>query len=78
MEDSNGKYVVLYMGWETTGRKWGNGTWVQNYAEWANPEEPGKMMGMTCAVKFNQGVSSAPESAIEILNTYGDSMSVSA
>ena len=59
------------MGWETSGRKWDDGTFVQNYAEWADPSTPGKLMGFTCNVKFNQDVSAASENDVTIVNTYG-------
>ena len=33
--------ILLAVSWTVGGTKWNNGTWVQTYMQWEDPQEPG-------------------------------------
>ena len=66
------------MDWTTQDKRssFSNGSWIQSYAEYESPSNPGMYNQVTCNVSFNSKESKASE--IEIGNSYGSSIQVSA
>ena len=49
--------ILLAVSFEVGGVKWNNGTWVQTYLQWEDPQNPGTYMGMTCNAKYDSPTS---------------------
>ena len=65
------------MAWQTQGREWKDGYWVQNYLQQEDPRNPGKYMGMTCNAEYDRPSSSRKYSNnVVVRNFYGGSLSI--
>ena len=62
--------ILAHVGWRTGGVKFGNGAWVQTYAQWPDPSSAGKLMGVTCNAQYSRNQKYASEVKVE--NMYGD------
>ena len=43
---------MLWADWHTGGINLADGSWVQNYLQWPDEDNPGMYVGMTCNVKY--------------------------
>ena len=71
--------LTLYVQFTTydTKSSWKNGSWIQSYAQFEDPKNPGMWSGVTCNVGFDSGNSKASGSAVSIGSSYGSSLAVS-
>jgi len=68
-DDGTTKAITITMGWQNGGAKWSDGAWVQNFAQWPDPANPGKYFGMTCNAEYKRNDSYSKNVKVE--NMYG-------
>ena len=66
-------YQAFIMGWKNYNDKaaFENGAWIQNWAQWEDPEATGKYYQMTCNVKFDSSKDAVPQENVVVRETYG-------
>lgn len=64
---------MLTAQFETSGGKWDDNAWLQNFLEFPNPSKPGEFIGATCNTKYSQG--NGQSSKITVETMAGESLS---
>ena len=71
--DGADQYIAIFMRWENKGWKWGDGSIIQNYAEWADFEGESRKMGFTCTAIYDRDQDYADmDESVWVVNTLGD------
>jgi len=77
MDDGKeGKFWAFIMGWETSNESaaFENGVWIQNWAQWEDPEATGEYYQMACNVQFDNTKEVAPPPNVVVHETHGTSI----
>ena len=73
--DASGTALVWYIGFQTssTGEQLPKYSWIQNYAQWEDPDAPGTYASVTCNVGFDPSLSVSSKAIVG--SFYGQSIS---
>lgn len=66
-DDGSQEKIVLTAQFETSGGRWDDKSWLQNFLEFPNPSKPGEYVGATCNTKYTQGNGQSDKITIETM-----------